>query len=183
MTTAQIRRIIPNRAQGTIEEETPRKQNKHHIAFQTERMISYNILSVIDIFLFLINVILECTFDCFTLLHALIWQIDLLSCNIVFVCKKILCVPEKRNRELSMFYHNLIAIIIHKWHIFVKLRSSSFIWFNSYDAYFTHERLKTIWREGTKKLFWGRYLNFKENITFLESLISALSYDTSIRIY
>ena len=75
---------------------------------------------------------------------------------------------KKRNRKLSMFYHNLITIIIHKWHIFVKFRSSSFIWCNSYDAYFTHEWLKEIWRKETKK-------------SFLESSFSALSYDTSIR--
>ena len=81
---------------------------------------------------------------------------------------------KKRNREL-------ITIIINKWHIFVKHRSSFFIWCNSYDAYFTHEWLKTNWREGIKKSFGGRYLNFKEKITFLESLFSALSYDTSIR--
>ena len=66
-----------------------------------------------------------------------------------------------------MCYHNLIAIIIDKWHI--KLRSSSFIWCNSYDAYFPHEWLKAIWREETKKSFGGRYLNFKEKITFLEN--------------
>ena len=88
---------------------------------------------------------------------------------------------KKRNRELSMFYYNLITIIVNKWHIFVKLRSSSFIWCNLYDAYFTHEWVKTIWRKGTEKSFGGRYLNFKEKITFLESSFSALSYDTSIR--
>ena len=98
---------------------------------------------------------------------------------------KALCIysasQKKRNRELLMFYHNLITIIINKWHLFGKLRSSSFISCNSYDAYFTHEWLKVIWREETKKSFGGRYLNFKEKITFLESYISALSYDTSIR--
>ena len=46
---------------------------------------------------------------------------------------------KKWKRELSMFYHNLITIIINKWHIFVKLRSSSFIWCKTYDVYFTHE--------------------------------------------
>ena len=50
-----------------------------------------------------------------------------------------------------MFYHNLIIIIINKCHIFVKLSSPSFIWCNSYDAFCTHEWLKTIWREETKK--------------------------------
>ena len=35
-----------------------------------------------------------------------------------------------------------MAIIFNKWHIFVKLRPSSFFWCNSYDAYFTHEWLK-----------------------------------------
>ena len=88
---------------------------------------------------------------------------------------------KKRNRELSMFYHNLITIIVNKWHIFGKLRSSSFIWCNSYDSYLTHEWLKAIWREETKKSFGGWYLNFKRKITFLESSISALSNDTSIR--
>ena len=57
---------------------------------------------------------------------------------------------KKWNQELSMFYHNLITIIINKWHIFVKLRSSPFIWCNSHDAYFTHEWLKSIWRKRTK---------------------------------
>ena len=80
-----------------------------------------------------------------------------------------------------MFYHNLVTFIITKWHIFGKLMSSSFIWCNSYDAYFTHEWLKWIWREETKNSFGGRYLNFKEKITFLESWGSALSYDISIR--
>ena len=75
----------------------------------------------------------------------------------------------------------LITIIINKWHTFVKFRFSSFIWCNSYHAHFTHEWLKIVWREVTKKSFGGRYLNFKEEITFLESSISALSYDTSIR--
>ena len=88
---------------------------------------------------------------------------------------------KKRNRELSMFYHNLITLMINKWHIFGKLRVSSFIWCKSYDAYSTHEWLKAIWREETKKSFGGRYLNFKEKTTFLESSISTLSYDTSIR--
>ena len=51
---------------------------------------------------------------------------------------------KKRNKELSMFYHNLVTITL--WHIFGKLRSSSFIWPNSYNTYFTHEWLKWIWR-------------------------------------
>ena len=88
---------------------------------------------------------------------------------------------KKRNRESSMFYHNLITIIINKWHIFGKLRPSSFIWCNSYNAYFTHEWFKWIWREETKNSFGGRYLNFKEKIIFLENWVSALSYGTSIR--
>ena len=50
----------------------------------------------------------------------------------------------KRNRELLMFYHNLITFIITKWQIFGKQRSSSFIWCTSDDAYFMHEWLKTI---------------------------------------
>ena len=89
---------------------------------------------------------------------------------------------KKRNRELSMFYQNLVTSIINKWHIFGKLRSSSFIWCNLHvlDACFRHEWFKWIWREETKKSFGGRYLNFKEKITFLESWVSALSYDTSI---
>ena len=87
---------------------------------------------------------------------------------------------KKWNWELSTFYHNLITIIIDKWHIFGKLRSSSFIWCNSYNAYVTHEWLRWIWREETKNSFGGRYLNFKEKITFPESWVSALSYDTSI---
>ena len=45
---------------------------------------------------------------------------------------------KKWNRELSMFYHILITIKINEWHISVKLRSSSFIWCNPYDAHFTH---------------------------------------------
>ena len=78
-----------------------------------------------------------------------------------------------------MFYHNLITIITNKWHIFVKLRSSSFIWCNLYDADFMHEWLKPIWRKATKKSFGGWYVNFEENFTLLESSLSALSYDTS----
>ena len=38
---------------------------------------------------------------------------------------------KKTNWELSMFYHSLITLTINKWHIFVKLSSSSFIWCNS----------------------------------------------------
>ena len=49
------------------------------------------------------------------------------------------------------------------------------------NAYFTHEWLKSIWREKTEKSFSGQYLNFKEKITFLENWVSALSYDTSFR--
>ena len=67
-------------------------------------------------------------------------------------------------------------IIFHIWYIFVKLRSSSFILCNSYDANFTHEWVKTIWRESTNKLFGGRYLNFKGKITFLESLFPTLAW-------
>ena len=91
------------------------------------------------------------------------------------------CVPEKRNREVLMFYHNLITTIINEWYIFGKLRVSSFMWCYSDNAYFTHEWLKAIWRKETKKTFGGRYLNFEEKFTFLESWVSALSYDTSIR--
>ena len=40
---------------------------------------------------------------------------------------------------------------------------------------------KQFEKRETKKSFGGRYLNFKEKIIFLESSISALSYDTSIR--
>ena len=88
---------------------------------------------------------------------------------------------KKRNREVSMFYHNLITTIINEWYIFGKLRVSSFMWCYSDNAYFTHEWLKAIWRKETKKTFGGRYLNFEEKFTFLESWVSALSYDTSIR--
>ena len=88
---------------------------------------------------------------------------------------------KKRNREVSMFYHNLITTIINEWYIFGKLWVSSFSWCYSNDAYFTHEWLKAIWRKETKKTFGGRYLNFEEKFTFLESWVSALSYDTSIR--
>ena len=88
---------------------------------------------------------------------------------------------KKRNREVSMFYHNLITTIINEWYIFRKLRVSSFMWCYSDDAYFTHKWLKAIWRKETKKTFGGRYLNFEEKFTFLESWVSALSYDTSIR--
>ena len=88
---------------------------------------------------------------------------------------------KKRNREVLMFYHNLITTIINEWYIFGKLRVSSFSWCYSEDAYFTHEWLKAIWRKETKKTFGGRYLNFEEKLTFLESWVSALSYDTSIR--
>ena len=88
---------------------------------------------------------------------------------------------KKRNREVSMFYHNLITTIINEWYIFGKLRVSSFMWCYSDDAYFTHEWLEAIWRKETKKTFGGRYLNFEEKFTFLESWVSALSYDTSIR--
>ena len=87
---------------------------------------------------------------------------------------------KKRNREVSMFYHNLITTIINEWYIFGKLRVSSFMWCYSDNAYFTHEWLKAIWRKETKKTFGGRYLNFKKKFTFLESWVSALSYDTSI---
>ena len=73
---------------------------------------------------------------------------------------------KKRNWELSMFDHNLITIIINKWHIFVKLRFSSFVYCISYDAYFMHEWLKSLWRKDTKKSFGGRYLNFKEKSHF-----------------
>ena len=92
------------------------------------------------------------------------------------------CVPEKtKPRIIDVLSHNLNTIIINKWHIFGKLRPSSFIWCNSYDAYFTHEWLKLIWREETKKSFGGRYLNFKKKITFIERWVSALSYHASIR--
>ena len=88
---------------------------------------------------------------------------------------------KKRNREVSMFYHNLITTIINEWYIFGKLRVSSFMWCYSDNAYVTHEWLKAIWRKETKKTFGGRYLNFEEKFTFLESWVSALLYDTSIR--
>ena len=65
---------------------------------------------------------------------------------------------KKRNREVSMFYHNLITTIINEWYIFGKLRVSSFMWCYSDNAYFTHEWLKAIWRKETKKTFGGRYL-------------------------
>ena len=89
---------------------------------------------------------------------------------------------KKRNQELLMFYHNLITIIIDKWLIFVKLRSSSFIWCNSYNTYFTHEWLKWVWREETKKSFGGRYLSFKEKITCLESWDDKRIYSISLTI-
>ena len=79
---------------------------------------------------------------------------------------------KKRNREVSMFYHNLITTIINEWYIFGKLRVSSFMWCYSDNAYFTHEWLKAIWRKETKKTFGGRYLNFEEKFTFLESWVS-----------
>ena len=88
------------------------------------------------------------------------------------------CVPEKQNWELSMFYHNLITFIINKWHIFVKLRSSSSIWCNSCDAYFMHDWLKSIWRKGYQKVIWRRYLNFKEKKKIGWPAILSLNHST-----
>ena len=44
-----------------------------------------------------------------------------------------------------------------------------------------HEWFKSIWREETKKSFGRRYLNIEKKIPFLDSWVSALSYDTSIK--
>ena len=108
--------------------------------------------------------------------YILVWLINDINGGFLYSASQ-----KKRNREVSMFYHNLISTIFNEWYIFGKLRVSSFMWCYSDDAYFTHEWLKAIWRKETKKTFGGRYLNFEEKFTFLESWVSALSYDTSIR--
>ena len=74
----------------------------------------------------------------------------------------------KRNRELSMFYHKLITMINDTYLESLDPLLSFDATHN--NAYFTHEWLKLIWREETKKSFGGRYLNFKEEITFVRKL-------------
>ena len=88
---------------------------------------------------------------------------------------------KKRNREVSMFYHNLITTIINEWYIFGKLRVSLFHLMLLRWCIFHAWVIKSNLKEGNQKTFGGRYLNFEEKFTFLESWVSALSYDTSIR--
>ena len=89
---------------------------------------------------------------------------DIMLLIMVFHCMCI-CIysasQKKRNRELSMFDHNLITFMINKWHIFGKLRSSSFIWCNSLWCIFHAWVIKINLKRGNRKVFWWAVSEFQ----------------------